>query len=232
MTPHDYHAQRLDILSSVAGGVAHDLNNQLMVILNHLDYALCRLGPDHALTSNLDDVRSAAHRCAEMVGTLAGFGRPHDTKFQRIHLGPVLSETVRLVRRVIPTRIRTTLAVDPALQPVVANATQIQQVLINLMLNARDALLSGGAIEITASNRGGLVLLTVRDTGCGISPAALPHIFEPFFTTKAETGGTGLGLAMVAAIAEEHGGAIAVESEPGRGTAFCLSLPTSNSPLT
>jgi signal transduction histidine kinase len=219
------HAQRLELIGNAASGVAHDLNNQLTVILNHLDYALDRIGPDHEVTTNLEDVRSAANRCADIVGTLARLGRRHDTKFQCIDLEPVLSETVRLVRRSIPSRIRTTLTVDPGLLRVVANGTQIQQILINLLINARDSIPYEGAIEVSAGNYGGRVVLTVHDTGCGIPPESLARVFEPFFTTKTETGGTGIGLAMAAAIAEEHGGTIVVESEPGRGTSFQLSLP-------
>ncbi|MCU1259684.1 MAG: sensor protein [Bryobacterales bacterium] len=231
MTIHgdrQFHAQRLELIGTMACGVAHDLNNQLTVILNHLDFALRGLGPHDPVRASLTDVQRAAYGCAEMLGSLVGFGARTHSRFQRLELEPVLSETARFLRRIVPSNIQITLVIDPTLQPVVADATQIQQVLINLSINARDAMPDGGSIEIVARNEPDRVALIVRDTGCGIPAATRDYIFEPFFTTKSEMGGSGLGLAMVAAILEDHGGAITVDSQPNRGTCFHLFLPVAS----
>ena len=219
-------SQRLELIGTVASGVAHDLNNQLTVILNHLEFAVHKLDPFHPVLPHLLDVQRAAGRCAEMTSSLLAFGARTSSRFQRLNLQGTLEETARLLRRVIPATIDISLTVDPLLETVMADATQIQQILVNLSINSRDAMPQGGILEINAANRPGGIALTVRDNGAGIPAHILSEIFEPFFTTKGSTGGSGLGLAMVKAIVEEHGGSMTVESDLGAGTLFSILLPS------
>jgi len=223
--------QRLALIGTVATGVAHDLNNQLTVILNHLDFALTFLEPAHPVVKHLQDVQRATLRSAEITTTLLQFGARTAVATGFMKLDPVLVETERLLRRVIPSTIELHLTVEENLNYVVADATQIQQVLVNLSVNARDAMAAGGILSIRASNDPGGVRITVSDTGCGMTDEVRRRIFEPFFTTKKPGGsllrnsGSGLGLAMVASIIRSHGGRIEVESELGVGTEFHLILP-------
>ena len=223
-------SQRLELIGAVATGVAHDLNNQLTVILNHLDFAMHELPASAPGRQNLADVQRAAMRCTEITRTLLGFGARGTARPERLDLAPLLHETARLLRRVIPTTVQIALAIDPSLDAIVADATQIQQVLINLSINARDAMPQGGLLAIRAENGAGSVILTVEDNGCGMSAEVREHIFEPFFTTKEEGAGTGLGLAMVSSIIESHGGSVEVETRPAEGTTFRLVLPAAPRP--
>ncbi len=221
------HSQRLELIGTVASGVAHDLNNLLTVILNHLDFALYRLESNHPVRANLADVQRAAMRSTELMGALLSFGARTPTRYQRMNLTTVIEETVRLLlRRVMPSTIEIVQTVDPKLGTVLADATQIQQILVNLSVNARDAMPRGGSLEISAKNQGDKVVLSVRDNGSGITAEVRERIFEPFYTTKGDSGGSGLGLAMVASIVDAHQGSITVESDPGQGTTFQISLPT------
>ena len=217
-------SQRLELIGQLASGVAHDLNNQLTVILNHLDFAQMQLDPSNAVRQHLMDVQRAAMRCTEMTQALLGFGRRGAQGFAIIDLGPLLSETVRLVRRIIPSTIEITLSVDPRLERVEADATQIQQVLLNVFINARDAMPEGGRLAIRAENDDGLVVITVEDNGCGMPPEVLKHAFTPFFTTKRGKG-TGLGLTMVGSIMEQHHGNTEIQSAEGHGTTVLLTFP-------
>ncbi|MDQ6678742.1 MAG: ATP-binding protein, partial [Acidobacteriota bacterium] len=218
-------------IGTVATGVAHDLNNQLTVILNHLDFALTLLEPTHRVVKHLHDVQRATLRSAEITTTLLQFGARTAVSTRFMKLEPVLVETERLLRRVIPSTIEIQLAVEDNLNCVIADATQIQQVLVNLSVNARDAMAKGGILSIRAGNHPGGVRITVSDTGSGMTEEVRRRIFEPFFTTKRPDGslqrssGSGLGLAMVASIIRSHAGRMEVESEPGIGTTFHIILP-------
>jgi signal transduction histidine kinase len=218
-------AQRLELIGMAASGVAHDLNNQLTVILNHLDFAISRLAPADPAREHLADVHLAAMRCTEMTSTLLGFGSHGASRRVATDISPLLAETVRLMRRVIPSAIEITLAVDPDLRPVLADATQLQQVVLNLSINARDAMPGGGVLAIRAENSAGSIVISVADNGAGMTPEVRGRIFEPFFTTKSGKGGTGLGLAMVASIIERHKGKVEIDTAPGEGTTVRLILP-------
>jgi two-component system cell cycle sensor histidine kinase/response regulator CckA len=217
--------QRLELIGQMASGIAHDLNNQMMLILNHLDFALRQIPAHQPVRGDLHDVRKAAERCAEMIDGLLAFGRPTAARLESTNLTVILAETARLLRRLIASNIDLRFAIDPDLLPVMADETQIQQVILNLAVNARDAMPKGGVLEIEARNFGGSVLLTVRDSGVGMTPEVLSRIQEPYFTTRRESGGTGLGLTMVAKILAEHKATLSVESQPGEGSCFSILFP-------
>jgi two-component system, cell cycle sensor histidine kinase and response regulator CckA len=212
--------QRLELLGQMASGIAHDLNNQMMLILNHLDFALRQIPAHQPVRGDLVDVKKAAERCTEMIGSLLAFGRPTLAKLSMTNLSGVLGETARLLRRVMPAMIDLRFSIAPNLTPILADETQIQQVLLNLAVNARDAMPRGGVLQIEVRNYGGSVAMTVRDTGCGMSPEVLGRIREPYFTTRSAKGGTGLGLAMVARILDEHQAVMSVESTVDEGSTF------------
>jgi len=217
--------QRLELIGALTGGIAHDLNNQLMVILNHLDVCLRDLDPENSARASLSVIQRAAVRCADMTARLLRFSRKSEPLLKSTQLAEVLEETERFLRGVMPASIKLCFCKRANLPTVCADATQIQQVLVNLSVNARDAMPNGGRLEIRAHADGDFVVLSVSDTGAGIPPELRQKIFEPFFTTRGETGGTGLGLAMVAAIVQSHKGSIDVSSAPGAGTNFRIKLP-------
>ncbi len=217
--------QRLELVGQVASGIAHDLNNQMMLILNHLEEALGRVSEQEDLYRDLSDVRLAAERCTEMIGSLLNFGKPSRTRLVATDLKLLLAETGRLLRRAIPAKIDLVISTEPGSCEINGDATQIQQVVMNLAMNARDAMPNGGRLFIRVSKARDQVDLMVSDTGCGMAAATQEHIFEPYFTTKQESGGTGLGLAMVANIVKKHGARISVESSLGHGSCFRILFP-------
>src|ERR1700688_1803135 len=171
--------QRLELLGQMASGLAHDLNNQMMLILNHLDFALRQIPAHQPVRGDLVDVKKAAERCTEMIGSMLAFGRPTLARLQMTNLSGMLGESARLLRRVMPAMIDLRFAIDPDLTPILADETQIQQVLLNLAVNARDAMPRGGVLQIEVRNYGGTIAMTVRDTGSGMSPEVLGRIREP-----------------------------------------------------
>lgn len=217
--------QRLELVGQMASGIAHDLNNQMMLILNHLDFALRQIPAHQPVRGDLTDVRKAAERCTEMISGMLAFGRPTAAPPEPTNLTVILAETSRLLRRLLPSHIDLRFTIEPDLLPVVADETQIQQVILNLAVNARDAMPEGGILQIEARNYAGAVTMTVRDNGTGMAPEVLSRIQEPYFTTRQDSGGTGLGLAMVARILAEHGATMSVESEPGAGSCFRILFP-------
>jgi len=212
--------QRLELVGQMASGIAHDLNNQMMLILNHLDFALRQIPAHQPVRGDLVDAKKAAERCTEMISSLLSFGRPTVARLKLTNLTAMLAESARLLRRVMPATIDLRFAIDPDLSPILADDTQIQQVILNLAVNARDAMPRGGVLQIDVRNFGGSVALTVRDTGCGMPPEVLSRIREPYFTTRQGSGGTGLGLAMAARILDEHNAVMSVESTVGEGSCF------------
>jgi two-component system, cell cycle sensor histidine kinase and response regulator CckA len=217
--------QRLELVGQMASGIAHDLNNQMMLILNHLDFALRQIPAHQPVRGDLTDVKKAAERCTEMIGSLLAFGRPTVARLQRTDLTVMLAESARLLRRVMPARIDLQFSIDRELLPVWGDETQLQQVILNLAVNARDAMPSGGVLQIEARNYGGSLAITVRDNGCGMAPEVLSRIQEPYFTTRQDSGGTGLGLANVARILADHQAVMSVESTLGEGTRFHILFP-------
>ena len=240
-------AQKMQAIGTLAGGIAHDFNNILTIILGNVDLAR-EDAKDNALElESLEEIRRAATRARDLVRQILSFSRRQPTDLKPTSLRPVVDEAARLLRSTLPARLSLTTQVEADLPPVMADATQIQQVIINLCTNAMQAIArQNGAIDIllesvvlddshasshpalAALNRkqhGTMQRLTVRDNGSGMSRETLARVFEPFFTTKPVDEGTGLGLSVVHGIVEGHCGAITVESELGRGTAFAVYLP-------
>ncbi|HXF95471.1 MAG TPA: ATP-binding protein, partial [Gemmatimonadales bacterium] len=180
------------------------------------------------LRADLDDVRAAARSGATMVRKLLGFSRRADLRLQPTNLADLVTDLSGLMRRVFPASIEIQLAVDPDLPDVVADPGAVQQILLNLLTNARDAMPNGGTVRIETAVRpdANVVCLAVRDSGEGMDARTKAKLFEPFFTTKPPGKGTGLGLSMVHGLVLQHGGSIDVESEPGCGTTVRICFPT------
>lgn len=239
-------AQRLESIGALAGGIAHDLNNVLTPIVMSVEL-LRRIAPDDDARQLVDAVAQSAHRGAELVKQVLVFARGAENRRDPIDLRRPVGEVVRIARETFPRNIAVRASIAPDLWPVVGDATQIHQVLLNLAVNARDAMSSGGTLKLAADNvrldaqyaatsreaaPGPYVVLTVEDNGCGMAPAVLERAFEPFFTTKEPGRGTGLGLATSQAIAKSHGGFITAYSEAGRGTTFRFYLPAYDGSVT
>ncbi len=241
-----HRAQRLESIGALAGGMAHDLNNALSPILMGLQL-LQKEREDDETRRMLAVMEDNTHRGADMVKQVLLFARGQDGEREPLALGSLLREMERIVRQTFPKSINVAALVPADLWPVLGNATQLHQVLLNLCVNARDAMPHGGELTLAADNveltraetqlipqgaPGRYVMLLVADTGSGIAPEVLPRIFEPFFTTKPVGEGTGLGLSTSARIVNQHGGFLNVKSEPGRGTTFELYLPCATIALT
>jgi len=231
--------QRMEAVGALAGGMAHDLNNALAPVLMGTQL-LRRDARDENSRRVLSLMEASTRRGADMVRQVLLFARGRQGDFERIDARPLLKEVEKLARDTFPQNIAVSAHVAEDLWPVRGNATQLHQVLLNLCVNARDAMPDGGSLTLAADNveltqaganaipnaRPGLfVVMIASDTGAGIPPDALPKVFEPFFTTKIEGKGTGLGLSTSARIVKAHDGFIAVQSQPGEGTTFEIYLP-------
>jgi len=233
--------ERLATVGQLAAGIAHDFNNVLGVITVYADILLAAPNFDLKQQSQLATVFDQAQHAANLVRQILDFSRRAVMERSRLDLFPLLNEQVKLLRRTLPENIELQLQADQVQLPVDADPTRLRQVLMNLAINARDAMPDGGRLFFRVSTvdvgpgrspaplpdmaPGRWLCLVAEDTGTGIAPEHLPHIFEPFFTTKAPGAGTGLGLAQVYGIVKQHGGAIDVSSTPGQGTRFRLYLP-------
>jgi signal transduction histidine kinase/CheY-like chemotaxis protein len=233
-------AQRLESVGRLAGGVAHDFNNLLTVINGYGDLALSRLRAGDPLRPQLEQIRRAGERAAVLTQQLLGFSRKQIIQPKPVNLNAIVSDAVNMLRPMLGELIAVHTVLQPALGQVVADTSQIDQILMNLAANARDAMPHGGTLKIETREvevdhfgknadvqmpPGLYVLLTVTDTGAGMSEETLQNIFEPFFTTKEHGRGTGLGLATVYGIVKQNGGWIDVQSEPGKGTTFRVWFP-------
>ena len=233
-------AQRMEAVGTLAGGIAHDFNNLLHIIAGHAELLEMELAERKLKFDEMAAIRQAAKRGTVLVKQILTFSRRVETKFESINLNEEVQTIERLLYRTIPKMIEIDLLLEQGLTPVRADATQIEQVLINLAVNAKDAMPEGGRLTIETRNvileedycrshtevtPGRYVLLRVSDTGHGMKRDVRQHIFEPFFTTKGLADGTGLGLAMVFGIVKMHGGHITCESEVGSGTTFSIYLP-------
>ncbi len=234
------HAQKMEALGQLAGGIAHDFNNLLQVISGYADMALLATAEDDARRANLRQVTTAAARAASLTRSLLAFSRRDSSNPEIVDLAAVVAKTTEMLRRVIGEHVNLIVKSSRATSLVCADPGQMEQILMNLTINARDAMPSGGAVTIETANvrlgddyiktrpeavAGDYVRLSVSDTGVSIPPEFQGRIFEPFFTTKEVGSGTGLGLANVYAIVKQHDGLIDCESKPGVGTAFHIYLP-------
>ena len=233
-------AQKLEAIGQLAGGIAHDFNNILTAIHNYAEFVSTSLPPDAPEQSDLAGIREAADRAAALTAQLLAFGRKQIVQPAILDLREVLGEAGRLLRRLIGEHIKVEVEAAPPLSPVLADRGQLIQVVLNLAINARDAMPDGGTLTIEARDvrlsddyarvhlgvdPGRYVELAVTDTGHGMTPEVKARIFEPFFTTKPRGVGTGLGLSTVFGIVKQSGGHIYVYSEPSRGTTVKIYLP-------
>jgi signal transduction histidine kinase/CheY-like chemotaxis protein len=220
-------SQRIQIVGTLSGGIAHDVNNQLAAIVGQLDLVRQDLPEGHPALRRMTQAEEAAHRCSTMVRRLLKFTHQTRHEFQTFDLNDLVRRTGTLLVRVLGGRVHLDLGLDPGPMVIHGDPVGLEQVIMNLAINARDAMPEGGVIFIgTAHSLDGSVRLTVKDTGLGIPEAILPHIFEPFFSTKEAEKGSGLGLAMVNGIVNAHGGRIEVQSQPGQGTEVRIFLGT------
>jgi PAS domain S-box-containing protein len=234
------HAQKMDAVGRLAGGVAHDFNNMLSVILGHTEMALSELDEHHELHEGLDTIRQAALRSAGLTQQLLAFSRQQVVSPRHLDLRLLVREFEKMLKRVIgdDINLRITLPDEPC--PVRVDPVQIEQVILNLAINARDAMPNGGQLRIETrlttltpeyvyahpeAKLGRHVELSVKDEGTGMDAETQRRIFEPFFTTKAEGRGTGLGLSTVYGIVHQSGGSLMVESAPDQGSTFRVFLP-------
>jgi signal transduction histidine kinase len=219
-------SQKMEAIGQLAGGVAHDFNNLLLAIRGYTDLALDDLEPGSSgARADLLHIQDATSRGEELTRRLLAFSRKQVLRPTVFDLNATVDELIPILRRLIGGHIRIECELEPPEVEVRADEIQVEQVLMNLALNARDAMPDGGTLTIVTAREDGHAVVTVRDTGHGMDEATLEHVFEPFFTTKEEGKGTGLGLATVYGIVTQSGGTVAVESEPGRGTAFTIRLP-------
>ncbi|HET7543530.1 MAG TPA: ATP-binding protein [Polyangiaceae bacterium] len=227
-------AQRMEAVGRLAGGVAHDFNNLLTVIAGYADALLSDAGIAPAVQDDLAQISRAVERAAALTRQLLAISRPQPMKPEVLDLNSTIAELERMLRRLIGEDNLLTVNLSPTPALIQADPGQIEQVVLNLVVNARDAINSGGRITVesahvelseAARGRRSCVMLTVRDNGLGMDEATRARIFEPFFTTKEGGRGTGLGLAIVYDIVEQSGGTITVHSEPGFGSVFKVYLP-------
>jgi len=232
-------SQKLDAIGRLSGGVAHDFNNILGVIIGYSEGLLEKFGPDHPDREAADEIQKAGQRAATLTQQLLAFSRKQVLEPKILDLNVVVTDIEKMLRRLIGEDIELKITASPELGRVKADRGQIEQVVLNLAVNARDAMPRGGKLKIETANAeltekdakrhryvvpGQYVMLQISDTGCGMDEELQSHIFEPFFTTKEKGKGTGLGLATVYGVIKQSGGYIWVESQPGKGTRFDIYL--------
>jgi PAS domain S-box-containing protein len=235
-------AQKLESIGRLAGGVAHDFNNMLGVILGYSDLALTKIDKNSSVYSDIKEIQTAAQRSVDLTKQLLTFARKQAIRPEVIDLNDTVESMLKMLRRLIGENIELAWKPGENLLPVKMDPSQIHQILANLCVNARDAITGVGKIlietgpvflnhdtpaipDIAADTSGEFVLLKVGDTGCGMNQTTLDNLFEPFFTTKEIGKGTGLGLATVYGIVKQNNGGIHVSSDPGTGTTFSIYLP-------
>ena len=238
-----HHSQRLEAVGRLAGGVAHDFNNLLMVITGYSQMLLEGMNPGDPQHGDLEQVVKAAERATDLTRQLLAFSRRQVVRPVVLNLNGLVKDMDRMLRRVIGEDIQLIASLDPELKTVRADPGQLEQVVLNLAVNARDAMPNGGHLTLETANLqvtedfarsqvapkpGPYAMLSMQDTGCGMDAEVLARLFEPFFTTK--DNGTGLGLSTSYGIIKQSGGDIWVDSKPGRGTTFRIYLPVAEEP--
>jgi PAS domain S-box-containing protein len=235
-------SQKMEALGTLAGGIAHDFNNILVAIRGNAELASEDLGADHAGQRSLAEINKASQRAAELVRRILTFSRQQESHREAVHLQSVVEEAMDLMRATLPAQIETCVRADTGVPRVLADSTQVHQVMMNLVTNAAYAIAGRGTIEVTVEDLdvtpeliatrdlrpGHYVRVSVSDSGCGMDAATLERVFDPFFTTKPAGQGTGLGLSVAHGIMKAHDGAITVYSQPGKGTTFRLYFPISD----
>ncbi len=239
-------AQKMEVVGQLAGGVAHDFNNILAVIMGYSELTMERLGPDHVLKNNLEMIRSAAGQAAGLTRQLLIFSRKQAVQPVVLDLNDVVNDLDKMLRRLIDENIELTVVPGKQIGRIKADSGYVGQVLMNLVVNARDAMPNGGKLTIATDNvaldenyarthpgaiPGDYVMLSVSDTGTGMTDEVKARLFEAFFTTKPKGKGTGLGLATCQSIVQQSGGHIGVDSEVGKGTTFEIYFPRVEQPL-
>ena len=239
-------AQKMDAVGKLAGGIAHDFNNLLMVIRGDSDLMLRRLAPGHSLRRNAEGIRDAADQAATLTRQLLAFSRKQVMAPRLVDLNRIVASIHAMLQRLLGETINLVTVTAPDLGGVKADPGQMEQMILNLCVNARDAMPDGGRLTVRTANvdldeaaaarlsdarPGPYVLLEVGDTGVGMDAETRSHLFEPFFTTKEQGKGTGLGLSTVYGTVKQSGGHISVESEPGRGSTFTVYLPRVAAPV-
>jgi PAS domain S-box-containing protein len=230
-------AQKMESLGTLAGGIAHDFNNIIAVMNGYAEFALLNPGDAALLQKCMREIKKASQRASGLVRQILTFSRKAEVRFAPLDLNQLVRELVALLAETFPRNLTFNFALEENLPPLLADQNQLQQIVLNLCVNARDAMPGGGTITITTTRVEGAAVpaavvggracacLAVTDTGTGMTPEVRARIFEPFFTTKAVNKGTGLGLAVVYGIVASHEGTIDVESTPGVGSTFKVFLP-------
>ncbi len=230
-------AQKLEVIGQLTGGIAHDFNNLLTIIIGNLAMASERAGANPAISPLLQNTMRAAERGVALIQRLLAFARRQRLDPRSVDLGGLVAGIEDLLQRTVGPAVRLEIAADPDLAPALVDANQVELAILNLAINARDAMPGGGTLHIGIRNRwldsrspaelapGGYILVTVSDTGTGMDEATLAQAFDPFFTTKEVGSGSGLGLSMVQGFALQSGGAVQIRSSPGLGTTVELWLP-------
>lgn len=239
-------SQKMEAIGRLAGGIAHDFNNILAVIQGYSDLCLSGIPKENPLREDIQEITNAVKRAANLISQLLAFSRRQTMEMEVINLNPLLQNLEKMLRRVIGEDVELVTTLPDDLGRVKADPGQIEQILLNLTVNARDAMPSGGKLTIETANvtlkennrqnhmvltPGHYVMISITDTGLGMTQEVKERIFEPFFTTKEIGKGTGLGLSMVYGIVKQSGGHIGVDSEPGKGATFRIYLPRVDEPV-
>ncbi|MDH4249436.1 MAG: ATP-binding protein, partial [Deltaproteobacteria bacterium] len=222
------------------GGVAHDFNNLLQIITGYIQLAQRKLGPGHPVQDYLGKMERAGTTAANLTRQLLAFSRKQMLHRSSVNLEDLIGNLLEMLKRVIPENVSFQSQIQKTIWPVLADPSKIEQVVMNLVINACDAMPDGGTLSLKAHNvraderrevpedpslQGPLVILSIEDTGMGMTPEVMERVFEPFFTTKTQGKGTGLGLATVYGIVNQHQGRVMVQSQPGQGSRFTIYLP-------
>ena len=236
-------AQKMEAIGTLTGGVAHDFNNLLTAIHGCTDMALARVSHDDPIYHDLREIQASAGRATDLTHQLLLFSRKAPTQFKPLNLNDVINGILKMLHRLIGEDVRVTIDLDPDIRVIRADLGTIEQVIMNLAVNSRDAMPNGGVLtlrtfnhdlsekekeQVTGTDSNQFICLQINDTGTGISRQLIPHVFEPFFTTKGYGKGTGLGLSVVYGIVTQHGGWIDVTSNQEEGTTFSLYFPAVN----